>query len=466
MDEHCFTFEFEEISDRPSKGKLRIIDHRKARKFNLAASINDRVLLDNRGLQVMPHVADLIDLAVSIYVADRWTRRKRGLPRVIRVSLPLRTDSFFYSTKVHDHLRQMLHWYTGDLWTFDFPRLLNRRRTAELQSTMFEPSNEGIETEVALWSGGLDALAGLCNRIYKRSAERFRVVGTGANPRVWGLKKRVFDKLKDRVGVDMELTRLHIEQTQTKQRGLHGDNLTRARGAVFMLLGSAYALLEQENALAVYENGPGALNLPFRASEVGTDHSRGVHPLSLVNASKLVSMVIGRPFVIHNPFIGSTKAEMCQVVDQMDLHDIAGMTQSCDRSLRNKIPQCGTCSSCLLRRQALLASGTSDLSMYLLCHGRNEDRETYLRKSHLPYMMHQTNMLSEILQHDNAWEVLAHKYPTLLRDIPYRLSKNDGQDTNDIAEEIVNVLRRYADEWRSPSVNEAFEAEIQDINRS
>ena len=470
MDEYRFTFEFKEISDNVKQSSLSIIDHRRGKRFNTQASINDRVFLERRGLQVKPHVADLIDLAVSIYVADRWARRKSGMPRVIHVSLPVRTDSFFNSTQVQDYLRQMLNWFTGDVWTFEFSRLPYTRRTAELQTTMLKSSNEGIETEVALWSGGLDALAGLCNRIDQGSAERFLLIGTGAKPTVWGVQKKVFDLLKDRLDedrldVDTELIRLHIEQSGTNQRGLRPDYRLRARGAVFMLLGSAYALLEEQNALAVYENGPGALNLPFRASEVGLDHSRGVHPLSLQMISQLATIVMETPFVVHNPFLGCTKAEMCRVLDKMNMSDIVWESQSCDRSPRNKISQCGSCSSCLLRRQALLAAGIRDQSSYLLHLGAKQEREKYLTESHLLHMMHQSGNLRQIVQRDNAWAFLRHKNPTLLGDVLYRLPSSNGQDSQDIAEVIISVLRRYANEWIIPSVQKEFETEYVDISR-
>lgn len=76
MDGSRFTFEFEEISDKLNQSKLLIFDHHKERRFETQVSINDRVILRERGLQVKPYIADLMDLAVSIYVADRWARRK------------------------------------------------------------------------------------------------------------------------------------------------------------------------------------------------------------------------------------------------------------------------------------------------------------------------------------------------------------------------------------------------------
>ncbi len=463
MGDNRFTFEFEEISDKVAQSKLQIVDHRNNRQFETQVSIDDRVVLRERGLQVKPYIADLMDLAVSIYVADRWARRKAGYPREIEVRLPIRTERVRHNPGVIDCLRLMLHWFTGDLWTFRFSRRSRTRRVAELQTYFFPTTNTGVVTEVALWSGGLDALAGLCNRIKSEYAERFLLVGTGANPSVWGLQERSFKALCERREAQMNLIRLQIFQRRTGQLPWRSDRRSRARVAAFAILGSAYALLEQQTALAVYENGPGALNLPFRASEVGLDHSRGVHPLSLAWISYLVSIISDTDFTVHNPFIHWTKAEMCSVLDKMNLSAVAGITQSCDRSPRSKIPQCGTCSSCILRRQALLASGIPDTSNYLVHKGTDQQRKKYLAESHLPYMMFQVRNLRQIFDSESARDDLMYKYPTLLGDIPMRLSTNSGYVGSDFALGLVQVLRRYGQEWSLTEVQKGFESEYADI---
>ena len=461
MGENRWSFQFEEISDRVSQSKLRIIDHRKDREFETQVSINDRVLLHKRGLHVEPQIADLMDLAVSIYVSDRWARRKIGYPREIEVSLPTRTEKIRSDPDITECLRLMLFWFTGDSWTFRFSSLTSTRRLAELQKTFCTPSNKGVATEVSLWSGGLDSLAGLCNRICSRSAERFFLVGTGANSSVWGLQENIFKCLRSLTNADVKLMRLQIVQRGTGKLSWPADSCCRARAAAFAILGAAYALLEKQTALAVYENGPGALNLPFRASEVGLDHSRGVHPLSLAWISKFVSMVSDTDFTVHNPFIGRTKAEMCRVLDKMSLSAIAGKTQSCDRSPRDKIPQCGTCSSCILRRQAFLASGIPDSSEYLVQKGNDQQHKKYLAESHLLYMMYQAQKLRQILEGEDAWLVLTHEYPTLLGDIPTRLRAINSASGCDNIAELVEMLRRYAQEWLRPEVQKGFEAESQ-----
>ena len=174
-------------------------------------------------------------------------------------------------------------------------------------------------------------------------------------------------------------------------------------------------------------------------------------------------MISGTDFAVHNPFIGWTKAEMCRVLDESNLSAVTGITQSCDRSPRSEIRQCGSCSSCILRRQALLASGIPDSSDYLVHNGTDKQRKKYLAESHLFYMMYQARDLRQVHENQGAWDVLRHKHPTLLGDIPMRLPASVENSGRDIASELVEVLRRYAHEWSLAAVEKGFEVEYADI---
>lgn len=466
MGNYDFTFDFEKISDTLKHSKAHIYERRIDRQLEIQASINDWKGIGHRGLQLSREASDLIDLAVSIYVADRHAKGKKGLPRSIRVRLPIRSTGVFLSPSIQEDLNQILFWFTADNWFFEFSKLQHPGRRLERQINLLPPSRDGRKTEVALWSGGLDALAGLCNRTVACSADRFVLVGAGANRSVWELQNTVYQCLNRRVSAELDLVRLHIELAGTEPFRGRKNKLGRARGVVFMLLGSAYALLEQQEALAVYENGPGALNLPFRASEVGLDHGRGVHPLSLHKVGQFISALIGKPFEVRNPFLLWTKAEMCKVFGELNLADVAMQTRSCDRSPRSTIRQCGTCSSCILRRQAFLASAIYDHSRYLLHHGKLDEHLRYQSKSHLPYMLHQAAKLRQIFNDDDAWAVLARMHPSIVGDLLHAVPHSNGLASPEYAHEIVNVLRRYANEWLLPSVQSEFEPEYEEMRIS
>ena len=96
--------------------------------------------------------------------------------------------------------------------------------------------------------------------------------------------------------------------------GHQEENSQRTRSLVFLTLGVVTALQGGADTLWVYENGVGALNLPMNETQLGMDNSRGVHPRSLVLAGDLISMALEQSVRIRNPFLFSTKAQMCKAL--------------------------------------------------------------------------------------------------------------------------------------------------------
>src|SRR5207302_15935 len=70
----------------------------------------------------------------------------------------------------------------------------------------------------------------------------------------------------------------------------------RTRGFLFLAMGAAAVVGAGVNELFVYENGVGAINLPYERVPIGVPNSRAVHPLTLLQFSRLVSMVRQAPF--------------------------------------------------------------------------------------------------------------------------------------------------------------------------
>jgi len=78
-------------------------------------------------------------------------------------------------------------------------------------------------------------------------------------------------------------------------------------------------------------------------------------------------------------------------------------------------------------------------------------------------MMYQARNLRRIFESEDAWDVLRHKHPTLLGDIPMRLPSSTGQLGPDFSRELVEVLRRYGHEWSLADVRKGFASEYLDI---
>ena len=240
------------------------------------------------------------------------------------------------------------------------------------------------------------------------------------------------------------------------------NNVPRARGVAFTLLGSACAYLMGQSTLYLYENGIGAINLPYRKSAVGLDHTRSVHPQTLLLVSDLVSELIKEKFRVQNPFLFWTKAEMCEALKEDGRIDLPPLTKSCDSPHRKKPSQCGYCSSCILRKQSLAASQIEDKTLYVVPHGRKpvEDSTLYLR-----HMLAQVSTLRNLLNvsdtYNLQWKSITRRFSELNYIVDQTAIAENLLPT-DMQKKLLRLYQKYISEW------EAVESKVWDgfLNQS
>ena len=201
-------FEFGGMTHRLNRCRVSISDHLSGERFETFVSLDDSKLSDTRGLRLDSPAADLMDLAIAIDHADRWmTPSVKGEhSRRIHVRLPVINFDLFNSPEFLIILTDALGWFTEDNWTFEFVPNDKESRFSNRNLPLWTESNDGIRTEVALWSGGLDAFAGLCNRICQESAERYLLLSAGANMPMRGVQQKVYRCLSKRLSTDIQLT--------------------------------------------------------------------------------------------------------------------------------------------------------------------------------------------------------------------------------------------------------------------
>jgi Queuosine biosynthesis protein QueC len=202
-----------------------------------------------------------------------------------------------------------------------------------------------------------------------------------------------------------------------------------------------------QRVLCVYENGIGAINLPYRASAVGLDHSRSVHPLTLLMVSDVISEILGEKFQVKNPFLFWTKTEMCRALAEDKRSDLSSLTMSCDSRHRQKPIQCGYCSSCLLRRQSLTASKLEDKTRYVVLHGQRPPKNPTL---HLSHMLEQVKTLRSLLGRSDSpnirWKALTQKFPAL-DDIVDQSADTENLQPADMQIRLIRLYQNYVTEW-------------------
>lgn len=425
-------------------GSVRFINRASGVEEAIGVSINDHDFRYRTQKEFPSIVADLIDIAVAIHTTDRLTQQPlEGKQTYIQVVLPVRNPDFLNGADIVEKLTKLLYWTTGSRWVFEFLNRKDEGRAVERQSLLL--SAEPHVDEIALWSGGLDALAGLGTRLQQDNSRKFMLFGTGSSDSVYARQKSVFECAQVAFPNRLSLCRVPLRfSNSTKHRK---NKFSRARGVVFTLLGSACSYLMGRKTLHLYENGVGAINLPYRKSALGLDHSRSVHPLTLLQVSNTVSEILIEDFDVQNPFLFWTKGEMCQALAHEVGKTLILSTTSCDSPHRKTYVQCGYCSSCLLRRQSLAAAGIDDPSRYVVPHGEPPSGDTGL---HLRHMLTQVSNIKELLDAENdfssKWQALTRRFPEL-DNISDRFKIADTKGVSSTQERLLRLYQTYISEW-------------------
>lgn len=436
-----YQFNFSDLTDEYEN--VVVIHQHTNRKYNVKCRVEDKAFINTDGLGMPSILADIIDLASSIYIADWLSPQSSSDGYDICIRLPLRNPPILSQPCTVQDLQDILQWYTGNRWRFEFRKRSRIGRLAERQPRQLPLPIFGNSREVALWSGGLDSLAGLYGRIANLTAEQYTLFGTGSNDQVHGKQLDMAQCLQQRIPERIKLIQVPI-RCEYPDTHPPTNNMFRARGFVYKLLGAVCASLEGQQALYIYENGFGAINLPFQLSEIGMAHPRSVHPISLIKTGQFVSKLLDVEFKYHNPYLFSTKTQMCDAI--RDNAQLAFNTISCDGQHRqaNQPSQCGYCSSCLLRRVALINALGDDKTEYIITHGNIARQRSHYE--HFAAMKHQVFNLKEILESEEPWQGLLRHY-SKLRQLVKKLSQEQGVTRSIIENQLLQLYRCHVKEW-------------------
>lgn len=422
-----------------------------------------RMLVDDHGISLafgttLPsHLADVLDIAVAAYVADRLcVRRPRSSTRVLAdelwqrrmtIRLPLRRPEL-WSLERRAQVEGLLGFLTDDSWCLEFTEEHPKRRLSETQGSLFQDIPLGDVTS-GLLSGGLDSLAGLTAELRDHPARTVIAFSARTNRRIgWHQREQVL-ALTSIFGERVRHIPVTIRLKERKRGDYDGEESSqRTRGFVFQIFGAVTAAIANANSLQVYENGVGALNLPYSASQLGAQATRATNPLTVGRASHILSDVIGHPFRVGLPHQFNTKAEMCAVFHDARLRDLVRLTISCDnfpQRIPSK-PQCGICPSCLYSRQSLFTAGLRDSDSSARfrhdIYNLNDSKRTE-RSYHLRVMTTQAATLVAAMLVPTPWAALVHRYP-ILRDIAHY---GNAQHASSWPDEMLSLLNRYSHEW-------------------
>jgi 7-cyano-7-deazaguanine synthase in queuosine biosynthesis len=412
-------------------------------------------------LELPPRMADLLDVAMAVYAADRRSLRdfnKAGTgQRRIHIRLAVREPTIWASSEMPGRLRELLSWLSEDVWSFEFVKREAAPWPAESKGFLFQlpPERPAI---VSLFSGGLDSLAGLAASAQQEPDRSFILVSGYTNDRLRYQQRVQVQSIKSAwrdgglpPGKVPDVRHVAVPFGIHKLEGHQEEKSQRTRGLVFLTLGVAVALQAAADTLWVYENGVGALNLPLNETQLGVDNYRGVHPVSLMKVRDLFELVLDRTIHIRNPFLFTTKAQMCASLQPVGLADLVRDTVSCGgfpQRVANQ-PQCGYCTSCILRRQSLHAAGLGD---YDATAGYRHDvlnrrvAFTLNQMYGLQAMLDQVEKLARCLASDDPWGALVVSFPQLAS-AQAALTVREGLNPEEVRTGFIQMYRAYVQEW-------------------
>jgi 7-cyano-7-deazaguanine synthase in queuosine biosynthesis len=337
----------------PGPGRIRLeVDRLAAR---LSSSLPD-------------HLADLLEVAAYVYVADqvasrggtrafdyggRWRRR-------MRLAVPVRRPDLWTRPAVRGGLEAALGFLADEPWEFHFaphpaPPPPDRYLTDQVRLAPGEEFDE-----VVLFSGGLDSLGGAVDEAL---VGHRRVVLVSHRPQnnAYARQRALADAVTARVP-QPDLRPFHVAVAVNRGRAAVDDYTQRTRSFLFAAVAAIAAQLVGRDRVRFYENGVTGLNLPVSGELVGALASRTTHPQTLARFAAFFSALFDRPFAVQNPYQWLTKADVLARLKAHGHADLCAMTSSCvhTRALTGGFTHCGRCTQCVDRRLAALAAGLSD----------------------------------------------------------------------------------------------------------
>jgi hypothetical protein len=415
--------------------------------------VDDHVIAGAFQAGLPERLSDIVDVALAVYLSDRLCRRgsnphQRYLynwARHIRVTVPVRNPDVWSESTFYTQFVSTLSYLTEDIWEFEF---LRRPKAAEhsFQQEFFPDTIRGMP-RVALFSGGLDSLGGLCSEILDQAADTFVLFAGSTNFHHEHRQKRLAAAVAEHTGACIIPCVVPYRfKGRSHREGNRDEPTQRTRGFVHAALGAATAVMAGASELAVYENGVGAINLPYSGAQIGTQLTRAANPIALRMIGEFLSAALAQPFRVQLPFVSQTKGEILESIRALELGWLVDETNSCDRFLRQPQSQCGICTSCVLRRQSLHAAGLRDFDT------QEYAADIYKGDFQIPerklfgyrMMVDQVERLRHTVGGSGAWNALLREFPSLYEvaiDLDREKRERSGADI------LVSLYRRYCAEW-------------------
>lgn len=306
-------------------------------------------------------VKDLLEIAGYLFAADRESSRGKrdhveyhSWSRKFHIHIKVRDYKFWSDPDTQYLLSDILCFITGDIeykFTFyegqpDFPTNLFDTEKFELDTKK--------KLSIALFSGGLDSLAGIIERIGQTKDEICLVSHQSGQPSVKQTQNNLFEAINKLYPHRCKHYKFHCGLSHLKSI----DETQRTRSLLFTAMAFSIANTYKQDKIYVYENGVTSLNFSKTQDMMNSRASRTTHPKTIRLLEKLFTKIAERDFKIEHPYLYSTKTEIVKIIKKYKGLKLLDSAVSCS-STRNKPAKhthCGVCSQCIDRRFAVYAA--------------------------------------------------------------------------------------------------------------
>lgn len=348
------------ITKRAAHDAIRL-EYRK----EVVAEPNVRIHLPDfvRGLLHLPsRLLDLLEIAAYIFAGDRSVIRgeKDSLElhawsRSLHFAIKVRDLEFWKSEPVTNALGRALQFMSGDReykFTFEPGHVTAATGLFDHEGVKLPPIPDA---HIALFSGGLDSLAGVIEHLQTTSEKAVLISHQSGQTGTHRTQNKLFEALGRKYP-----NRLTHYKFGCGLRGERAEEETqRTRAFLYASIGFVLAKALSSERLVAYENGITAINFLRRGDLYNGRASRTTHPKTIHLLNEFFANFEGS-FEVETPFIWKTKSDVFALLSKHGGNDFITSSVSCSKTFRRSgvATHCGGCSQCIDRRFAAYASGT------------------------------------------------------------------------------------------------------------
>jgi len=330
---------------------------------------NVKILLPNFVCDIyhLPdRILDLLEIAAYVFSADRFVTRgnKDALEynswaRALHFIIKVRDFNFWRKSTVRRKLSAALCFITGDKeydFTFQAGHSTPPTSLFDKEEFRIEPNKE---PSVVLFSGGLDSLAGIIERLENSKKQVCLISHRSGQPSTAKTQDQLFKALNSEYK-----NRVRHYKFYCSLKGIRAVEETQ-RTRSFLYTSIAYALSHalSQNKFYVYENGLTSINFPRRQDLINARASRTTHPKTIALLQEFFSEIEESEIKISTPFLWKTKTDIFRMFADFEKQNLITSAVSCSKTFQNlgQATHCGGCFQCIDRRFAAYGSDLQDI---------------------------------------------------------------------------------------------------------